>query len=72
MTTQKTLVTRQEVRQMGLNVSSTQFGRYEKDRLLHPIKVGGRRSARVHYRVEEVDLLLRSPRHMKLSAKDAS
>ncbi len=72
MTTQKLLVTRNEVRQMGLDVSATQFGRYEEEKLLHPIKVGGKRSARVHYRVEEVDLLLRSPRHVKLSAKDAS
>lgn len=69
--TQKTLVTRNEVREMGLNVSSTQFGRYEDDELLHPIKVGGRRSARVHYRIEEVEALLRMPRQVKLS-HDAS
>ena len=72
MSAQKTLVTRNEVRLMGLNVSSTQFGRYEKDKLLHPIKVGGRRSARVHYRIEEVEALIRVPRHAKLSAQDAS
>jgi hypothetical protein len=71
MTTGKLLVTRHEVRQMGLNVSSTQFGRYEKDKLLFPIKVGGRRSARVHYRIEEVEALIRQPRQVKLS-HDAS
>lgn len=71
MSTAKTLVTRQEIREMGLNVSSTQFGRYEKDKLLFPIKVGGRRSARVHYRIEEVEALLRKPRQVKLS-HDAS
>jgi hypothetical protein len=58
MSVQKELVTRNEVREMGLNVSSTQFGRYEKDQLLHPIKPGARRSARVYYRVEEVHALL--------------
>jgi hypothetical protein len=72
MTTQKHLVTRNEVRQMGLDVSSTQFGRYEQAELLHPIKVGGKRSARVHYEVDEVEQLLHSPRRVKLSAKDAS
>ncbi len=71
MTSGKMLVTRNEVREMGLKVSSTQFLRYEDDNLLHPIKVGGRRSARVHYRIEEVEALLRQPRQVKLS-HDAS
>ena len=71
MTAQKTLVTRQEVREMGLNVTSTQFLRYENDELLTPLKPGGRRSARVHYRIEQVEALLRMPRHVKLS-HDAS
>jgi hypothetical protein len=72
MSVQKLLVTRNEVREMGLNVSSTQFLRYEQDKLLFPVKPGGRRSARVHYRIEEVETLLRVPRQAKLSAKDAS
>ena len=65
----KSLVTRNEVRAMGLNVSSTQFGRYEKARLLTPVKIGGHRSSRVYYRIDEVEPLLK-PR-MKL-AKAAS
>ena len=71
MTVQKSLVTRHEVRATGLNVSSTQFLRYEKEGLLHPIKVGGHPSARVHYRIDEVEALLRQPRQVKLS-HDAS
>lgn len=58
MTPEKTLVTRKEIRAMGLTVSRTQFGRYEKDGLLTAIKPGGRRSARVYYHVEEVRKLL--------------
>ena len=34
------LVTRNECRAFGLNVSNTQFQRYEKQGLLTPIKVG--------------------------------
>ena len=55
----KELLTRNEVRDLGLKVSSTQFLRYEKDGLLKPVKVGNRRSARVHYRREDVEPLIR-------------
>jgi hypothetical protein len=58
VTVQKLLVTRNEVREMGLRYSNTHFGRLEKAKLLTPIKVGGFPSARVHYRVAEVQALL--------------
>ena len=63
MTVEKRLVTRNQVRAMGLNVSSTQFIRYEDAGLLYPIKIGNVRSARVYYDYEEVLRLLngRSP-----------
>jgi hypothetical protein len=48
------LVSRNEVRKMGLNVSSTQFGRYEEAGYLVPIKPGGVRSSRVYYWLSEV------------------
>ena len=57
---EKVIVTRNEVRQMGLNVSNTQFLRYEDAGLLNPVKVGGLRSAVVRYCVEEVRTLLSS------------
>ena len=52
------VVTRNEVRKLGLNVSNTQFQRYEAQGLLNPIKVGALRSAIVRYSVEEVRRLL--------------
>jgi hypothetical protein len=55
---QKLLVTRNECRAMGLNVSNTTFQRWEDEGLLHPQKVGGHRSAVVRYRVEEVMKLI--------------
>jgi DNA-binding transcriptional MerR regulator len=58
MNTEKKLVTRNEVRAMGLDVSSMQFLRYEKQGLLTPRKVDGRRSSRVRYDIEEVLRLL--------------
>lgn len=49
------LVTRNECRAFGLNVSNTQFQRYEAQGLLTPIKVGvDVRSARVRYWLSEV------------------
>ncbi len=58
MTVKRKLVTRGEVRQMGLRYSNTHFWRLEKKKLLTPIKVGGHRSSRVHYPVEQVDDLM--------------
>ena len=52
------LVTRDEVRAMGFNVSSTHFGRLEKQGLLTPVKAGGFRSAHVRYWLDEVMVLL--------------
>lgn len=57
----KRLVTRNEVRAMGLNVSNTQFLRYEDAGLLTPIKVGRRRFARTYYDLDEVLNLLGLP-----------
>ena len=54
MTVQKELVTRNEVREMGLRYSNTHFIRFEKAGLLTPIKVGGFPSSRVYYRLEQV------------------
>jgi hypothetical protein len=54
----KELLTRNECRQLGLNVCNTQFLRYEEQGLLTPIKVGNLRSAVVRYRVSEVYALL--------------
>lgn len=68
---EKKLVTRNEVRELGLNVSSTQFQRYENDDLLTPIKPGNRRSARVYYELDEVYSLLRA-RTRKASNQDVS
>jgi hypothetical protein len=58
VTVEKVLVTRNEVRKMGLNYSSMQFLRYEEKKLLTPVKPGGFPSSRVHYRVEEVLALI--------------
>ena len=52
------LVTREQLREMGLNYSSTQYGRWEKAKLLTPVKPGGTRSSRVHYRWSNVKLFL--------------
>jgi hypothetical protein len=48
------LLTRKQVRQLGLDYSSTQFGRWEEDELLIAVKPGGKRSSRVHYRVGNI------------------
>jgi hypothetical protein len=60
MSTEKQLVTRNEAREIGLKFSSTHFGRLEKAGLLTPYKVGGRRSARVHYELKELLAVLSS------------
>lgn len=52
------LVTRNEVRLMGLNYSSTHFLRFEKAKLLTAHKPFGTRSSRVHYRLREVLALI--------------
>lgn len=65
MQEQDRLVTRNEVRQMGLNVTSTQFGRYEDQGLLDPIKIGDLRSARVHYKLSQVQKLLTPRNHRR-------
>lgn len=54
----KELLTRRDARETGLDYSSEQFRRWEKDGLLHPIKVGDRRSARVHYARSEIEALI--------------
>lgn len=48
------LVTRKELRKLGLDYCSTQFQRWEKSKKLTPVKPGGTRSSRVHYRWGEV------------------
>ena len=73
MSVQKLLVTRNELRIMGLNFSSTHFGRLEESGDLTPLKVGDHRSARVHYRMDEVlSVLEKYARKRKQTAKDAS
>ncbi len=53
------LVTRNDVRAMGLDVSNTSFQRYEKSGYLTPIKIGrDARSALVRYRRSEVEAML--------------
>lgn len=54
MSVRKLLVTRNELREMGLDVSNTQFGRWEDEGLLKPIKFGNHRAAVVRYRVMQV------------------
>jgi hypothetical protein len=58
------LLTRKQVRQLGLDYSSTQFGRWEEDELLVAVKPGGKRSSRVHYRVGNIRAFMvkRSPK----------
>jgi hypothetical protein len=48
------LVTREDLRKIGLDYSSTQFQRWEKAKKLTPVKPGGSRSSRVYYRYGEV------------------
>jgi hypothetical protein len=56
------LVTRKELRKLGLDYSSTQYQRWEKAGKLTPVKPGGSRSSRVHYRWGQVKYkLLDSP-----------
>jgi len=71
MPVQKELVTRNEVREMGLNYSSTHFGRLEKAGFLTAVKVGGLRSSRVHYRLEQVNALIARASPSKLTARKA-
>ena len=52
------LVTRNELRQLGLNYSSTQYQRWERKKKLTPVKPGGSPSSRVHYRWGEVKVFL--------------
>lgn len=54
MKVRKLLVTRNECREMGLDVSNTQFNRWEEQGLLIPFKAGGHRSAVVRYRLRDV------------------
>lgn len=54
MKVRKLLVTRNECREMGLDVSNTQFNRWEDEGLLIPFKAGGHRSAVVRYRLRDV------------------
>ena len=54
MKVRKLLVTRNECREMGLDVSNTQFARWEEEGLLLPFKAGGHRSAIVRYRLRDV------------------
>jgi hypothetical protein len=48
------LVTRNDLRKLGLDYSSTQYQRWEKAGKLTPVKPGGSRSSRVHYRYGQV------------------
>jgi hypothetical protein len=52
------LVTRKELRDLGLDYSSTQFQRWESAGKLTPVKPGGSRSSRVHYRWGQVTVFL--------------
>jgi hypothetical protein len=52
------LVTRNELRELGLKYSSTQYQRWEKAKKLTPVKPGGSRSSRVHYRYGEIIFFL--------------
>ena len=54
MKVRKLLVTRNECREMGLDVSNTQFSRWEEQGLLRPFKAGGHRAAIVRYRLRDV------------------
>jgi hypothetical protein len=52
------LITRKELRELGLDYSSTQYQRWEKAGKLTPVKPGGSRSSRVHYRWGQVTIFL--------------
>lgn len=52
------LVTREELRNLGLNYTSTSFQRWETKGKLTPVKPGGSQSARVHYKWGEVKVFL--------------
>jgi hypothetical protein len=54
----ESLVTRNELRELGLDYSSTQYQRWEKAGKLTPVKPGGSRSSRVHYRWGQVNVFL--------------
>ena len=54
MKVRRLLVTRKECREMGLDVSNTQFARWEEQGLLVPFKAGGHRAAIVRYRLRDV------------------
>lgn len=54
MSVRKLLVTRNDLRAMGLDVSNTQFSRWEEEGLLKPIKFGKHRSSVVRYRAVQV------------------
>ena len=54
MQVRRLLVTRNECREMGLDVSNTQFARWEEQGLLIPFKAGGHRAAIVRYRLRDV------------------
>jgi hypothetical protein len=58
----KELMTRNDVRKLGLNYTNTTFQRWENAGLLTPIKMNGK-SSRVYYRREQVEQLIygRSP-----------
>lgn len=59
------LYTRKELKQIGLKYSPTQFGRWEADDLLTPVKPGGKPSSRVHYWGWNVKSFLRSRSKVK-------
>jgi hypothetical protein len=59
MKVQKLLVTRNELREMGLSYSNTHYNRLEKMGLLTPVKPPFR-SGRVRYRLSEVLSLIDS------------
>jgi hypothetical protein len=46
------------LRELGLDYSPTQYQRWEKAKKLTPVKPGGSRSSRVHYRWGEVTVFL--------------
>jgi len=58
MKVRKLLVTRNECREMGLDVSNTQFSRWEEQGLLRPFKAGGHRAAILRYRLRGSHRLL--------------
>jgi DNA-binding transcriptional MerR regulator len=53
----KELMTRNDVRKLGVEVTNTTFQRWEKAELLTPIKPNGRAS-RVYYKREQVERLI--------------